>query len=221
MEMILLVLACLFAVLEALALWKNIPRLEYVVKPVVMVCLFIWLYLSTGMQGMAWWFGVGILFSLVGDILLLFIDRTFIFGLISFLLAHSAYIIGLRAELLAMSFLSLMVAFILGISALRVMRRIVSAVREKGQTRLVGPVILYSIIITVMLYAAMLTLFDPAWKSAASLLVAAGAFMFYVSDLILAWNKFVTPISNGRLLNIGCYHAGQIMLIAGVIAQFA
>ena len=219
--MILLVLACLFAVLEALALWKNIPRLEYVVKPVVMVCLFIWLYLSTGMQGMAWWFGVGILFSLAGDILLLFIDRTFIFGLISFLLAHSAYIIGLRAELLAMSFLSLMVAFILGISAVRVMRRIVSAVREKGQTRLVGPVILYSIVITIMLYAAMLTLFDPAWTSTASALVAVGAFMFYVSDIILAWNKFVTPIPNGRLLNIGCYHAGQIMLIAGVIAQFA
>ena len=100
-------------------------------------------------------------------------------------------------------------------------RRIVSAVREKGQTRLIGPVILYSIIITVMLYAAVLPLSDLAWKSAASLLVAVGAFLFYLSDIILAWHRFVAPISNGRLLNIACYHAGQIMLIAGVIAQFA
>jgi uncharacterized membrane protein YhhN len=221
MEKILLVLACLFAMLESLALWKNIPRLEYVVKPAVMVCLFIWLYLSTGMQGMAWWFGVGILFSLAGDVLLLFIDRMFIFGLISFLLAHSAYIIGLRAELLAMSFWSLMLVFILGVSALRVTRRIVSALCQKGQTRLVGPVILYSTVITIMLYAAMLTLSDLAWKSAASLLVVVGAFLFYLSDIILAWHRFVAPISNGRLLNIACYHAGQIMLIAGVIAQFA
>ena len=221
MELMLLVLACLFALLESFALWKHIPRLEYVVKPAVMVCLFIWLYLSTGMQGIAWWFGVGILFSLAGDILLLFIDRTFVFGLVSFLLAHSAYIVGLRAELQTTSFWSLMLAFILGISALRVTRRIVSVAREKGQTRLIGPVILYSIIITVMLYAAMLPLSNSAWKAGASVLVAAGAFLFYLSDIILAWHRFVVPISNGRLLNIACYHAGQIMLIAGVIAQFA
>jgi alkenylglycerophosphocholine/alkenylglycerophosphoethanolamine hydrolase len=221
MEMILPVLACLFAVLELFALWKRIHRLEYAAKPAVMICLFTWLYLSTGMQGIAWWFGVGILFSLAGDVLLLFIDRTFIFGLVSFLLAHSAYIAGLRAELQNTSFWSLMVAFILGISALRIMHRIVSAVREKGQTRLIGPVVLYSIIITVMLYAAMLTLSNPAWKAGASVLVAAGAFLFYLSDITLAWHRFVAPISNGRLLNVGCYHAGQIMLIAGVVAQFA
>jgi uncharacterized membrane protein YhhN len=221
MEIILLVLACLFAMLESLALWKNIRQLEFVAKPAVMVCLFTWLYLSTGMQGMAWWFGMGILFSLAGDVLLLFIDRTFIFGLVSFLLAHVAYIIGLRAELQTTSFWSLMLIFILGVSALRVIRRIVSAVREKGQTRLVGPVILYSIIITVMLYAAMLTLSDLSWKAFASVLVAVGAAMFYLSDIILAWHRFVAPISNGRLLNIVCYHAGQIMLIAGVIAQLA
>jgi len=52
-------------------------------------------------------------------------------------------------------------------------------------------------------------------------LVTTGAFLFYLSDIILAWHRFVAPISNGRLLNIACYHAGQIMLIAGVIAQFA
>ncbi len=221
MELILFVLACLFAGLEALAVWKQIYWLEYVVKPAVMVCLFGWLYLSTGLQGGTLWFGVGILFSLAGDALLLFIDRMFIFGLVSFLLAHSAYIIGFRAGFQAGSFLSLMMAFILGIGAVRVMRKIVPAIRAKGQTWLIGPVILYSTVITVMLYAAMLTLFNPAWKTIASLLVAAGAFMFYISDLILTWNKFVTPILNGRLLNIVCYHAGQIMLIAGVIAQFA
>jgi hypothetical protein len=47
-----------------------------------------------------------------------------------------------------------------------------------------------------------------------------GAFLFYLSDVILAWNKFVSPIKNGRIINIGLYHLGQIGLIAGVISQF-
>ena len=37
---------------------------------------------------------------------------------------------------------------------------------------------------------------------------------------ILAWNKFVSPVKNGRVLNITLYHLGQIGLIAGVISQF-
>jgi hypothetical protein len=36
----------------------------------------------------------------------------------------------------------------------------------------------------------------------------------------LAWNKFVSPIRNGRILNMLSYHVGQIGLIAGVISQF-
>jgi hypothetical protein len=47
-----------------------------------------------------------------------------------------------------------------------------------------------------------------------------GALLFYISDIILAWHKFVSPIQNGRIYNIGAYHLGQILLIAGVIAQF-
>jgi hypothetical protein len=49
MKLTLLFLACLFALLESYALWRCIRRLEYIAKPAVMVCLFIWLYLSTGL----------------------------------------------------------------------------------------------------------------------------------------------------------------------------
>ncbi|MFZ5819987.1 MAG: lysoplasmalogenase family protein, partial [Chloroflexota bacterium] len=57
---------------------------------------------------------------------------------------------------------------------------------------------------------ALLTLFRPEWKSAPALLVSAGAFLFYLSDIALAWNRFVSPIRHGRMLNIGLYHLGQI-----------
>jgi uncharacterized membrane protein YhhN len=64
-----LILAFIFAALESLALLKNSRTLEFVAKPAVMVCLFIWLYLNTGLQGVTLWFGLGILFSLLGDVL--------------------------------------------------------------------------------------------------------------------------------------------------------
>ena len=215
-----IILALIFAALESLALWKKLDKLEYVVKPAVMICLFIWLYLTTGLQGLTLWFGIGILFSLVGDVLLMIsLDRMFIFGLIAFLLAHIAYIVGLQNELLTFTSWSLILIVILSVSAVRVMRRIVSAIRAKGRTRLVNPVIVYSVVITVMLYAAMTTISNPNWTTSASFYLSAGAFLFYLSDLILAWNKFVSPIKNGRILNIAAYHLGQISLIAGVISQ--
>ena len=93
---ILLILAIAFAALEAYATNKGLLKLEFISKPAVMVCLFIWLYLATGLQGAALWFGLGVLFSLVGDTFLLWLDRMFIFGLAAFLLAHICYIIGFK-----------------------------------------------------------------------------------------------------------------------------
>jgi uncharacterized membrane protein YhhN len=218
---ILLVLALVFAALESLALFKGLKKLEWVAKPGVMLCLFVWLYLNTGLQGLTLWFGIGILFSLAGDVLLMIsLDRMFMFGLVAFLLAHVFYLVGFQNELMEVNAWSVLLIVILAVGAVRVMRRIVSAIRAKGQNRLVVPVIVYSTVITVMLYAAMTTISNPAWSTASAFLVSVGAFLFYISDLILAWNKFVSPIKNGRMLNIGAYHLGQIGLIAGIISQF-
>jgi uncharacterized membrane protein YhhN len=92
--------------------------------------------------------------------------------------------------------------------------------RASRQDRLVYPVIVYGLVISLMLYAAMSTIFDPAWGTGAAFFVSAGAFLFWLSDLILAWNKFVTPLKDSRMLNILTYHLGQIGLIAGVLSQF-
>ena len=51
----------------------------------------------------------------------------------------------------------------------------------------------------------------------AALFVSLGAFLFWISDLMLAWNKFVTLLASGRLPIIVTYQVGQICLIAGVI----
>lgn len=216
-----LVAAFLFAGLELLALWKNWRLLEFLAKPAVMVCLFTWLALEGGLHDAVLWFRLGILFSLAGDIALLFIDRFFIYGLAAFLFAQVAYLVGFNTPFPDTAAIwSVGIAIVVGVSAARVIRKIVNGVRQKGQTRLVKPIIIYSLVITLMLLSALLTLFRPEWKSTPALLVSIGASLFYLSDIVLAWNKFVSPIRHGRMLNIGLYHLGQIAIITGITMQF-
>jgi alkenylglycerophosphocholine/alkenylglycerophosphoethanolamine hydrolase len=217
----LIILAFIFAGLESLALWKGWRNLEFVAKPAVMVCLFIWLLMTAGLQGALLWFGIGILFSLAGDIFLMFIDRFFMLGLIAFLLGHVAYLIGFNTPLpQTTTAWSFGLAVVIGLGSVRVLRRIVGSIRAKGQNRMVAPVLVYGTVITLMLLAAMLTLFRLEWNTTAALLVSFGAAMFYFSDIILAWHRFVAPIQNGRMLNIGMYHLAQIAIVVGVRMQF-
>jgi len=216
-----LVLALLFAGLEALAVWKGWRRLELLTKPAVMVCLFLWVILGTGLQDSMLWFGLGILFSLAGDMLLLAPqDRMFIAGLVAFLLTHICYLLGFQEQLLHPRLWTLIVIFFILLNGIRLLRRITSAMHTSRQAALVKPIILYGLVISLMLAAAMSTLSDPAWKAGSALLVSAGAFLFWASDLMLAWNKFVSPLKRGRLPIMVAYQLGQIALIAGVISQF-
>jgi uncharacterized membrane protein YhhN len=218
---IFLIAALILAVLEAVALQKNWFRLEVIAKPGVMIVLFLWLLTSAGLNGALIWFGLGILLSLAGDVLLMIsLDRFFLVGLVVFLMAHVAYIIGFNIPLPAFSLWGIVFAVMVSLGGARVIRRIVAALASKGQARMRTPIIIYSMVISIMLLSAMMKLMDMTWNANAALLVSVGAFLFYISDIILAWNKFVAPIQHGRIYNIAAYHLGQIMLIAGVIAQF-
>ena len=218
---IFLLLAILFAALESLALWKYWLKLEYIAKPAVMISLFLWLFTSAGLNGALLWFGLGIILSLAGDVLLMLsLDRFFLFGLVAFLLAHLAYVIGFNIPLPEFSLWGIVFAVMVSLGGARVIRRIVNALPSRGQARMRMPIIVYSTVISIMLLSAMIKLMDLTWDANAALLVSSGAFLFYISDIILAWNKFVAPIQHGRIYNIAAYHLGQIMLIAGVIAQF-
>ena len=218
---IFLITAFIFAVLEALALWKQWLKLEYLAKPAVMIILFLWLWTSTGLNGASLWFGIGILLSLAGDVFLLIsLDRLFLAGLVAFLLAHLAYLVGFNIPIPEISAWGFVLAVIVGLGGVRVIRRIIAPLATSGQGRMRMPIIIYSTVISLMLLSAMMKMTDITWNANAATLVGVGAFLFYVSDIILAWHKFVAPIQYGRIYNIGAYHLGQIMLIAGVIAQF-
>lgn len=216
---IIIVLA--IALVDWIAVAKGWKKVEYIAKPATMVALFLLLALVGRFGSLPLiFFGVGVLFSLAGDVFLMFSDRWFIPGLVSFLLAHVAYIIGFNLPLPEVSPVwALAVALVLAVSAARLLRQIVAGLSVKGQRKLIGPVIVYGVVITLMLLSAMLTLFRPEWKTTPAALVSLGAMLFFFSDTILAWNKFVNPVKNGRVLNMVTYHLGQIGLIVGVVLQ--
>lgn len=216
------ILALLFAGLEAMAVWKGRRKVEYFAKPAVILSLMVWLFASTGLEGIAFWFGLGLLFSLIGDVALFFPqDSMFLAGLTAFLLTHILYLIGLRQQLLTPTAWSLVLLAVILLNAVRLLRRIAGAMRSKGMGQMVYPVIIYGLVISLMLATAMSTLSDPAWKAAAAFLITVGASLFWVSDLMLAWNKFVSPLKSGQLSIIMTYQLGQILLIAGVIQHLA
>ncbi len=218
---IFLLVALLFAALEIFAVQKRQTRLEFIAKPLVMLALFLWLWTSTTLSGAALWFGMGILFSLLGDVLLVIPrEQIFLFGLIAFLLAHISYIIGFNMPLPPLTAWGFLLAIMIAWGGSRIIRRILTPLAAQGQLHLRLPILIYAVTISIMLLSALLKLTDLSWNANAALLVGAGAFLFYVSDLILAWNKFVIPIQNGPLYNITSYYLGQIMLIAGVVLQY-
>lgn len=215
------------AAINWLAVAKGWKKVEYIAKPATMILLFGWLAFVAGFGALPLvCFGLGIFFSLLGDIFLMisyyrFSNRWFVPGLIAFLLAHVAYIVGLNAPLAGFSPIwGIGLGLILALSAARVLRRIVAGVRQKGLRRLEIPVLVYGTVITLMLLSALITFYRADWKASAAGMVGAGATLFYFSDILLAWNKFVTPIKNGRLANMILYHLGQFALVAGVMIQF-
>ncbi len=221
------ILLFLIAATDWLAVAKRWKTVEYVAKPATMLVILGFLARFGGFGSVPLiCFGLGILFSLVGDIFLMlsfyrFSNSWFLPGLIAFLLAHFVYIIGLNTPLPSVSPIwSLGLAVILALTAARILRRIIAGVRQKGLPRLVLPIGLYGTVITLMLLSALLTIYAPHWKISASGLVAIGALLFYFSDILLAWNKFVNPIKNGRLANMILYHLGQFALVTGIILQF-
>jgi uncharacterized membrane protein YhhN len=220
------ILAILVAVIDWLAVARGWKKLEYVAKPGVMLILLLGLVFVGGTSSfLLICFETGIFLSLLGDVFLMlsyvrFSNRWFLAGLAVFLMAHLAYILGLNITQSRVSpVVSVGVSIVLAFAAGRILGRIVSDIRKKGLRRLELPIIIYGMVITIMLLSAVLTLVNEKWNFPAPLLVSLGAILFYLSDIVLAWNKFSNPIRNGRLTNIILYHLGQITLIVGVLLQ--
>lgn len=195
---------------DLLAIWRGSRSLRYVFKPGTMVLIIA--LAATAMPEAGLTGGLvlaGLLFSLAGDIFLVLPRGRFLAGLVSFFTAHLLYIAAFawRAASSGESSatLSLLAAALLVVGVL-FFRRVRPGVLREGR-RLLLPVGLYVGVISLMVLAAAATR-SPA--------VLVGALLFYLSDAILAWNRFVRPLPPADLGIMSAYFAAQYLIAVSV-----
>src|SRR6056297_1311432 len=200
-----------FAVAAAANWWSRIAdgrrRLEVWSKPLALIALIIVaVALDPADQLVRAWFVTALVCSLAGDVFLLYGDRYFVPGLVSFLLAHLAYTFGFIA-LGDWSTTGFVVgAVMMALLAALVGIRIVVAARRKEAV--LGPAVTgYLLAISWMSCAAMAT--GSTWA-------VVGAALFVASDAVLGWRQFVAEASWMPVTIMVTYHLGQAGLVASL-----
>ena len=202
---------CAFVQAAALATTANACGWSEVylwAKPLALLVLMVAAWQSSaGMLGRKWLM-LALALSLLGDVLLMG-ESLFVPGLVAFLLAHISYIQLFRQDA---PWLRSRRAVAVCISAAAV---IFVGLDQNGlPTELRVPVAAYVLVIATM--AA------QAWGrakhlySAASLWVAWGSLSFMLSDTLLAFDKFVTPLPYAGLWVLATYYLAQGLIVRGI-----
>lgn len=203
-----LAIAGIVAVVDWIAVHGGRRSLEYVAKPGTMVALIAAaLLLDPSDPTVRTWFVVALVASTIGDVFLMLPRDLFVPGLISFLLGHIAYIIGLWSGDTGTGGLVLglaTVALILPPLGVRILR----AVRASSEPELTAPVAVYMSVISAMVVSA---------GASGSPVAFGGALSFYASDALIAWTRFIQDHRFGRLAVIVTYHLAQFALVASLV----
>lgn len=199
-----LVLTGLLALCDWIAVATNNKKIEYVCKSGTLAGLIaVALLIDPEVDTQRTWFVVALVFSLLGDVFLMLHPRMFLFGVASFFLAHIGYIVGFwQTDVSVVVFVvAVLGAFVVG---LFLARTILTSIRSGPNREFLGPVMAYMLVITLMLASGIGT------GEAAAIV---GGSLFYVSDSLIAWNRFVRPIAWAPLAIIVTYHLGQLGLV--------
>ena len=149
---------------------------------------------------------VGLALSLVGDVLLMLPRDRFVPGLGAFLAAHLAYLAAFVA--LGVGLLGFLAGLVLvGLAVALVGTRILVGARASSPA-LVAPVAAYLVVISLMVAFAYGT---GRW------LAIAGASLFYASDAVIGWTRFVGDFRRSRVLVMVTYHLGQLGLVLALL----
>jgi uncharacterized membrane protein YhhN len=189
---------------DLVSILRHDKRLEYATKPAVMVLLIAAaVLLHPASQGQRALFVVALVLGLAGDVFLMAPDDYLIPGIAAFLTGHLAYAAGFRFAGFALVGLVAGLVVVAATAGL-FLRRIVGAVESAGRAHLRNPVIAYAIVISLMTASA---------TASGNLVAAAGGLLFFFSDVIFAWYRFVEPVRWGQPVNIVTYQAGQALLV--------
>ncbi len=211
---VLLAATALVAVVDWVGVARDDRRLRVVAKPLTLVLLIgVAVALDAEDPAVKAWFLAGLVLSLAGDVFLLLPEERrsgpvepFVLGLASFLLGHIAYIVGMAVDVDASALVLVGLVVVAG-SAGSVVPRLLRGVRSNAPS-LMGPVIAYMAVISLMVVAA----FGRAVPVG-----LAGALLFYASDATLGWNRFVTASRAARVTVMVTYHLAQVGLVLSLL----
>lgn len=147
---------------------------------------------------------IGLLLCALGDILLEFSEATFLFGLIAFLLGHVAYIVAFLQD--SRKLYPFRGAAVYGYGAVA-MAFLLYAGSLGG---MLIPVQVYILVITTMLWRAASRVGVPGIPRFSAWAGFAGAILFVISDSLLAFRLFGTPIQAGGQVVMITYWLGQL-----------
>lgn len=210
-----------FAVIDWVGSWRGWHALRWVTKPVTLILLIAWFTQMNGWHGSLIWFGIGLVFSLLGDVLLQAPPRFFMPGVGAFFLAHLSYITGFLQNIQAPGWGIIIPVLLVGGAFWLLNRRIRQGLRQHNENEMLVPVMAYALVLSLMWLSALSTLFRPGWPVTPAVLVSIGAGLFFLSDSVLAYNRFVRVLPASDLIVMVTYHMGQILIAGGALAQFA
>lgn len=160
----------------------------------------------------------GLVLGAVGDVALMLPGRRpFLMGLVAFLLGHIAYILAFAAVTPVSAWFGplALVPVVVVVPVTRWLWPHLDAMRI--------PVMAYVLVITTMVVAALAVLGDDGRVSVhgfddldgfgdrRAVLACAGAVLFFISDLAVARERFVTRSPMNRLWGLPTYYAGQLL----------
>lgn len=196
-------LTMLLGIFYLIVLEKHIKSWPYLLKPGTMVVIILIGIMGVGNSPStySWWILAGLLFSILGDIFLMLPKDRFVYGLVSFLVGHICYIVAF------LSFpgsgeVNSWITGVLLVVAILYLLKLSKGVLNSGGISLFLPVTGYVAIITTMVWAAFYTQ-QP--------LMIAGAILFFFSDAILAWDRFIGKLTYRNYLVMIPYYLAQYL----------
>lgn len=199
-----------------LLLWGENRLIIGISKNLILFSLAVfWVWQTRLIANLSKWIFAALVFCFIGDLVLQFAALAqiyFIFGLVSFLAAHVCYILGFFAEggfkikLNGLFLKKSIVPILAGTSIFLVLWP------HLGKLRI--PVFLYTFVIAGMAVVAQ-NRSKVGRKS--FILVAVGAWVFIISDAVLAYNKFVEEVPFASILIMSTYAVANFLLLMGLL----
>ncbi|WP_339925370.1 lysoplasmalogenase [uncultured Cyclobacterium sp.] len=209
----------LFAALADIAMIVNAESsYRYFTKPVIMIALLLYfLQITKLINGSLLRITVsaGLFFSFLGDVLLLD-ESLFLFGLGAFFMTHICYIVAFKLtqnhtlNLFKVNFIKMFVFNL----PLYIVAALIYFLIHSQLNELKIPVIIYIMAIVMMVTMARERFGRTNNSSFWQLFL--GAFLFFISDSLLALDRFFHPIVDGDLLIMSTYILGQLLIVMGI-----